>query len=467
MYIYFISSEAFGENIHKLIHSEEKREVVDMIKSHQLLYRTQFDIKELSVDINQQGYNEFLKNIDCHKGLDRFYKFNANLEEFKNLLEAYCTFNSKLSKFSTEEEGEETTSTPHVTEVKSEDYLEKHIEWINKQDKVSKAKGNYQDTFANVDLKNARVSYIYDDKADTILAKQLFGDKVVNTVGLDQTKWNSNTKKFESTDEISTFVLDDANSLRNDDHTTVLKEVKPMTEEEWKAKSDEMNKQVNEDGSTANLLGKSDKEIEEDEEESEVEEESRRVIALVNNLLLEKRIIYFEEDEVTTIDYEDFNEFKILEKFLIPENDMIISIIMYKLQKYLDQEKELTITRVAALIKKAEIVVEDSSDDEGDKTLNPYGVATATTKSYVTDFLKGMPPLKMIQNFMNKHCAHVSGNKEQAKLVFNRFGDYIYENGLTIMSKINKSTFTKVLKNHFPYRRFSNGMYWVDMKLIE
>lgn len=458
MYIYFISSDTFGENIHKLIHSEEKREVVDMIKSHQLLYRTQFDIKELTVDINLQGYTEFLKNIDCYKGLDRFYKFDANLEEFKNLLEAYCTFNSKLSKFSTEEEGEET---PRVVEISQEKYLEKHFESMDRQAVANKAKDNYQNKFADVDLKNSRVSYIYDDKADTILAKQLFGDKVVNKVGLDKLKWNNSSKKFESTDKIVSTVLNDIDSLRDDDHTNVLKEVKQMTEEEWEERSKEMNEQVNEDGSTANLLGKS----EEYEEESDFEEDPQRVIALVNNMLLAKRIIYFEEDEIKIVDHEDFNEFKILEKFLIPENDMIISIIMYKLQRYLDQEKNLTVLKVAAIIKKAELLVEDSSDDEEDKTENSY--STTTAKNYVTDLLKGVPPLKMIKKFMDKHCAHVSGNKEQAKIVFNRFGDYIYENGLTIMSKINKSTFTKVLKNHFPYRRFSSGMYWVDMKLIE
>ena len=455
MYIYFISSEAFGENIHKLIHSKDKREVIDMIKSHQLLYRKQFDIKELYVDINEQGYNEFLKNIDCYKDLDRFYKFEANLEEFKNLIEAYCTFNKKLSKFSIDEnkykndednddeddedddkDDEDDDGDDHEDDDEDDKTIFSHIKEIKPKIKLLYLE-NYQNKFADNDFKNSRVSYIYDDKADTLLYKQLFGDEYI----------------------YKDSVLDDAKLLRDNDNINVLKDVKKMTDEEWKIKSNEMNSKINDEGSIANLLSKYyDNNLmnfpyDDDDDDDNKEEDPKRVIIFVNNVFLEKKIIYFEEDEIKTIENRDFNEFEIIEKFIIPDNDMIISIIMYKLQKYLNMKKELTISRVYNLIKKAEIIIDNSSDDEEDKLKK--------NKSCNNTHI-----FKIIQTFMNKHCIRCSGNKEQAKLVFNKFSDYIYNNNLNMMHYINKSTFTKIFKNHFPYKRFSNGMYWFDMKLI-
>lgn len=459
MYIYIISSKVFGENIHKIIHSEDKREVVDMIKSHQLLYRDQFDIEELEVDINEKGYDDFLKNIDCNKSLDRFYKFESNFEEFKKLLEAYCIFNNKLSKFSPEKNC--------VEQAEKSETLKSYVKsnnasFIFKKDEYAK-EDNYIKTFADVDLKNSRVSYIYDDKADTLLSKQLFGDKL-----------KKRSEMYTKED-----ILNDVDLLRDDDHTNVLKNIKKMSVEEWKEQSDKMNSKVNNDGATANLLYKLNVDDEDEDEEDEEDgvdgvddadgvdevkskkDKKRKIIAFVNNIFLGKKVIYFDDDEIKTIDHDDFNEFKILEKFLIYNNDIVIKMIMYNIQRYNEKNKELTIQNISSVIKKAESAVVDSSDEEEEE--KNIGVK----KYFYSDITFNMPPSKLIQNFMNEHCTHVSGNKEQAKVVFNKFSDYIYENNLTNMSDINKTIFTKTLKKHYLYRRFSSGMYWVDMKLID
>lgn len=477
MYIYFISSKAFGDNIHKIINSDEKREIVDIIKNHQLLYRSQFDVTELTADIDQNGYNEFLKNIECYKDLKRFYKFDTDIEEFKTLLEAYCTFNSKLSKFSKEEtqEGSKTKSyvkeTEHNTDmlklykkinkdVKIESLLDNYNRNIKTMDLIknfnNKISGNtnvkginktFENKFANIDLRDSRVSYIYDDTADTFLHKQ---------VSVNDPK----------------TIFTKANSIRDSDHKAVLKNIKQMSDKEWKLKSKDMNGKVNEDGSTANIFTKIDHDTDEDqnieEEDKNIQEEEEifsREIAFVNNLLLEKKIIYFEEDEIHTLDHDDFNEFNLLEKFIIKNNDMVISIITYKLERYLKNKKDLSIEKISKIIKLAEDLIEDSDEDEDEKqdSLN-----FLLGPSYIKNNKIPNSPETAIRDFITKHCLRVSGNKELARNVFNKFNDYIYENNFNcVISQLNKTKFTQYLKKHFLYKRFTEGMYWINMKLVD
>lgn len=500
MYIYFISSKAFGDNIHKIINSDEKREIVDIIKNHQLLYRSQFDVTELTADIDQNGYNEFLKNIECYKDLKRFYKFDTDIEEFKTLLEAYCTFNSKLSKFSKENDTqdddkedddkedqiqEESKTKLYVKETKYNTDMLKLYKEINKDVKIESPLDNYnrniktmdliknfnnkisgntnvkgvnktfENKFANIDLRDSRVSYIYDDTADTFLHKQ---------VSINDPK----------------TIFTKANSIRDSDHKAVLKNIKQMSDKEWKLKSKDMNGKVNEDGSTANIFTKIDHDTDEDqnteEEDQNIQEEEEifsREIAFVNNLLLEKKIIYFEEDEIHTLDHDDFNEFNLLEKFIIKNNDMVISIITYKLERYLKNKKDLSIEKISKIIKLAEDLIEDSDEDEKQDSLN-----FLLNSPNISLDLQPLPDLKKykipnspetaIRDFITKHCLRVSGNKELARNVFNKFNDYIYENNFnSVISQLNKTKFTQYLKKHFLYKRFTEGMYWINMKLVD
>lgn len=447
MYIYFISSDIFGENIHKLIHSTEQQDVVEMLKAHQLLYKAEFNTEELTVDMEEESYLEFLENIDCHKGVKNFYRFEADMEEFTNLLEAYCAFSNKLNKIGTDKskskfvtQTDPTSSTP--VHKSSNPLSSNFLQALNEHQKVTtgrapRSSSSYSMTtpFASVDLKDSRVSYIYDDKADTMLAKQVENGK------------------------------HDPKDIRDVDYNSVLEKVHEMTSEEWHKKSKEMNDKVNEDGATANLVNPDGADFDDEEDEDESEVMPRRALALVNNILMDKRIVYFEEDEVEWVDHPYFNEFLLLNKFLVDNDDLLLSIIMQKLEQYARKGKQLTNDSVSKLINKT-VEFLDESDEESDQKVG-HGVSNYRSTSMFFDVAKSsMPNLEIINQFMKNTCAHVSGSKVLAKDLFNKFSDYVYENGLTMMSNINKSTFTKVLKKHFTYKRYSSGMYWVDMRII-
>lgn len=448
MYIYFISSDIFGENIHKLIHSTEQQDVVEMLKAHQLLYKAEFRTEELTVEIEENSYLEFLENIDCHKGVKNFYRFEADMEEFTNLLEAYCTFSNKLNNIGTDKSKSKfVTQTEPVSSVdEPNEFLQKFnidlLQKLNKDQKAttgraprSSALYSMSTQFASVDLKDSRVSYIYDDKADTMLAKQVENGK------------------------------HDPEDIRDVDHNSVLEKVHEMTSEEWHKKSKEMNDKVNEDGATANLVNPDGADFDDEEDEEESETTPRRTLALVNNILMDKRIIYFEEDEVEWVDHPYFNEFLLLNKFLVDNDDLLLSIIMQKLEQYARKGKQLTNDSVSKLINKT-VEFLDENDEESDQKVG-QGVSNNGSTSMFFDVAKSsMPNLEIINQFMKNTCSHVSGSKVLAKDLFNKFSDYVYENGLTMMSNINKNTFTKVLKKHFTYKRYSSGMHWVDMRII-
>lgn len=431
MYIYFISSNIFGENIHKLIYFNDQQDVVEILKAHQLLYKAIFNVEEMVVEIEENNYLEFLENIDCYKGIENFYRFEANIDEFTNLLEAYCTFSNKLNKIGTDK-----SKSKFIKQTDSSSFENELNEYEKATDKLPKSSPSYSISsfFASVDLKDSRVSYIYDDKADTMLAKQVENGK------------------------------HDAEEIRKDDHKNVLEKVEEMTQEEWKKKSAEMNDKVNEDGATANLVNPDkvdfddDDDYDDDDDNEESETIPRRVLALVNNKLMNKGIVYFEDDEVKWIDHQYFNEFLLINKFLVNDDDLLLSIIMKKLEQYERKGKKLTNDSLGKLINKT-VDFLDENDDEYDQKAE---------QNVSTDifFNNSMPNLEIINKFIKITCAHVNGSKVLAKDLFNKFSDYIYENRLTMMSNINKSTFTKVLKKHYTYKRYSSGMYWVDMKII-